>query len=182
MSFVSTAMETKCPKLKQIKFKDMQNSVWLTFNIHSFVYRQGCGRVNQSRTWKEGANPEKKEERKEYIVLYDTIPVRACQNWEKYWTTQVCRSPVGIRTGPSEWEFIALLLWQPATVYDSLFLCLFNYAFSNALAMYRRMLGCIVFSELERMWKEPTAASLRYYPIIWLERLRKTMKNLSQPS
>jgi hypothetical protein len=36
----------------------------------------------------------------------------------------------------------------------------------------------IVNNELERMWKEAVWPSLRYYPDMYLEELRKTTKNL----
>jgi hypothetical protein len=63
--------------------------------------------------WEKAISIENKEE-----CVYDSVPLRACENWESFYTTRVCRSSVGTQIAASECEFVALMLWQLAVVYD----------------------------------------------------------------
>jgi hypothetical protein len=49
-----------------------------------------------------------------------------------------------------------------------------GYLFNDYIALKGRMTD-----EVHRIWKEADGAESRYYPCIFLEGMRKTMKNLS---
>lgn len=71
--------------------------------------------------------------------------------------------------------------FQAVASRDILIIALFNeLSAAHIRLIYRRIIGWLVNGKLKRMWKRQRCFKWRYYPCIFLEKLKKTTKKLRQ--